>query len=638
MTTYTMIQSTFEVDATKGKDKLSKVIGLFRMEQTERPTWKQEQVTIEEMKELVLKKLFVPAFLNVKAKNHKRENFLHSKVLVLDFDNGESPEYVINSMKDIGVEPAIVYTSVSDSPEKRKFRAIILVDKVIMGAKKYEDTLAGIFYELWESYGIEADMKSMDATHFFFPGKEIIYTSESIVDKEFVQGKMMDIQEVRKVYNEYKKETTELTAKAQGKTIQEMKVETATKINPLAEAILKQDIETCRKLVGYPMKVDGWNQMSREEKMKAVKMSDLFNVNVNEKFNCWLPGHIDEDASANIYITDDGMEIYKCFGCEVKEQLHSLIGRMIGKNTRETARFLTKITGLEWLSEYQLNAMVETKNLEQVVISDSFKEMYPILHKEMNRKGARITLQHFYLFLINQVSMTIVDKPLTDSMDKITFFMSSRTIAKRMQDYGLSDASLDTRRKKAEDYMKRLALLGLVTLETSEVDDKFMGVAKAYKDGTKRRYHTNFYTLNTSYDVFKDAEKFAQEDIKKGLRKGKISKRELVGARGEESAKDLYPQDDLSYLNYSSVKRVLNRVTKNIVEKQGYASIDDIITAYQEFMKRKGEMSRKKAAKIVDDNRIHIDEFQLVRVNKAVREAAGIPATIKSNSRVFIQK
>jgi hypothetical protein len=313
---------------------------------------------------------------------------------------------------------------------------MIFLDEAITDVVVYEDTLFGIMYELWANYGITADTNAMDATRAFYPGKDIIIKKDIVNSLQTALDYKQDKAEVKKVLKEEKEAELENEAKVKGVTVSDLNRENQEKktyTNKMAEAMVNRNIEACRELIGYPLQVDGWDKMNRADKLENVLMTNIFDVKIGEKFHCLLPEHNEEEPSANIFIGDGDQELYKCHGCGKSYQLNTLVVKLTGKGTRETAKFMKDITGLEWLSNYQINTMIEIDNLKQILYGKDFEIMYPMLSKRLFTVRHGANWFQLYEFLLDQSSMMVLDESISNDPNKITFFISLDTISDRMK-------------------------------------------------------------------------------------------------------------------------------------------------------------------------------------------------------------
>jgi hypothetical protein len=124
---------------------------------------------------------YCPAVFNGGRSN---DNWVSQQIFALDFDNGFTPEEAIDRLDLYSLSAQVIYTTFSDTPEKRKFRLVFILDTNI--TKK--DTRDWIVTKLLGLFP-EADKAVKDAARLFYPGKEI-----TNIDLEYT--KLNDLVEV----------------------------------------------------------------------------------------------------------------------------------------------------------------------------------------------------------------------------------------------------------------------------------------------------------------------------------------------------------------------------------------------------------------------------------------------------------
>jgi hypothetical protein len=129
------------------------------------------EITIDELSDYVMKYTYYPSVLEG---GHSNKNWVSQQVFALDFDDGLDPIDFIKRLKDIQMDlPNILYASFSDTKEKRKFRAIWVLDEAILDYDYAEFIRKGLHIIFPES-----DKKCIDAARMFYPGKELIYVNQ----------------------------------------------------------------------------------------------------------------------------------------------------------------------------------------------------------------------------------------------------------------------------------------------------------------------------------------------------------------------------------------------------------------------------------------------------------------------------
>lgn len=113
---------------------------------------------------------FTPAIFE----NNKRnsESFLYQQVFALDFDKGDcTPEQVVKLFSDNDIPPTFGYKTFSDSPEKRKFRIVWVLNDTNIGNRIVCQSITRILMQVCVDKGYSPDLKCSDGARMFFGGK-----------------------------------------------------------------------------------------------------------------------------------------------------------------------------------------------------------------------------------------------------------------------------------------------------------------------------------------------------------------------------------------------------------------------------------------------------------------------------------
>jgi len=113
---------------------------------------------------------WTPAVLD--GKGTKDKNWVNQQVWALDFDNGSTPEEVIETAAKEGLIINVLHPSFTDTPEKRKFRAIFVLDTIVEDVK-----LAKAITETLMSVIGKADEVCKNPARLFFGGKSSMVLS-----------------------------------------------------------------------------------------------------------------------------------------------------------------------------------------------------------------------------------------------------------------------------------------------------------------------------------------------------------------------------------------------------------------------------------------------------------------------------
>lgn len=100
------------------------------------------------------------------------KTFIGTSGFFLDFDNNSNPEQILNRFYELNIKPNFWYSSFSDSPEYRKFRICILLDKLITDTTIISNIFSNLFYHF------PADNACKDLARKFYGGKEVYFLTE----------------------------------------------------------------------------------------------------------------------------------------------------------------------------------------------------------------------------------------------------------------------------------------------------------------------------------------------------------------------------------------------------------------------------------------------------------------------------
>jgi hypothetical protein len=118
------------------------------------------------------------AFCSCNCTGLKKENFLYSNIITLDFDNFTGgKEKLIELIKYLNkndIYPNLIYETYSSTIDNFRFRMMFLLKRNIKDSQLYERIIKNIASRLG------ADAHCCDAVRMFFPGKKIIYNNLKI--------------------------------------------------------------------------------------------------------------------------------------------------------------------------------------------------------------------------------------------------------------------------------------------------------------------------------------------------------------------------------------------------------------------------------------------------------------------------
>lgn len=148
------------------------------------------ELNLTEFAELVCQpqgRTWCPAIF--KDNKRKNDNWVSQQVFALDFDNGLTPEQALTELSKYNIIPNMVYGSFSDTLELRKFRVVLVLDRVINDAT----TAKWITVQLMNLFGQKADKACKDSARMFYGSKHN--------EPEFINHKFVNTDELFDVLN-----------------------------------------------------------------------------------------------------------------------------------------------------------------------------------------------------------------------------------------------------------------------------------------------------------------------------------------------------------------------------------------------------------------------------------------------------
>ena len=103
-----------------------------------------------------------PSLLKDGYRNAK--NFISSQVIMLDYDDNQSIEDEINKLKEINLNPNLVYNSFSHKPSFNKFRLVIVLDAAIEDEKLFKSILRALINK------VGSDKAAKSSAQMFYGG------------------------------------------------------------------------------------------------------------------------------------------------------------------------------------------------------------------------------------------------------------------------------------------------------------------------------------------------------------------------------------------------------------------------------------------------------------------------------------
>lgn len=644
-------------------------------------TWDNQTVTIKELVEYIEdNRAFIP--IESIGDTTGDSSFGSSQVVSMDFDNGDTPEAVLEALTELNIHPNIMYTTASDTFEHRRFRVVVFLNKATYSIEDYRKYLYGLLVEL-DKCGVKLDTRTTNASHCYYPGKEVFYIQDkNITDVEAFEaikkvktekdnvttqwqldeaqkeadklgmdivayykhiGKRMpkkrkslskyslnNIEDLELAKMEFIEEAEERAIKFAERRIDH----TTDATEKIISAFIEKDVKRVKELVGTFEEPNGWNQMSYKEREDAIKITDVFGLELERNICCILPGHNETNPSANVTVAPDGAEIYKCFGCNSTYRLTTLVQELTGYNMKEASNFLSDVTGLRFMSPYQETSILSISMMKGHINDVSFVTNYPNLEKLMKKWRIMPT----YMMMLDVASKFVPVKSLSNNESHITFFCPQSKLANISKNYrpnGKANMNMHY------DIMA-LCDLGLLNKEADireDVQSYAREIQMKASEKAKRvlEFHTDFYTMPISVNVLEKAENIAKQLLEVKARKRMISVAQSIVVVGEERVKENRPQQNVDGKKAERIGKAFQKSAIKVIERQGYATEEDVVREYYERTGRKKRITA--IQKIYDKNRTFLMDgsyFEHKTVNKSTRQVYNIPSDVKSRKVIFV--
>ncbi len=525
----------------------------------------QSEITIEKLAdELSQGATFKPALLN----GTHSSDWISQQLFALDFDHDTTIQEQIAKCSQLNINPCFGYTSFSHSEQEHHFRLVFCTDTVITDVEtrnKLQNTLFSIFDK--------SDNVTKDCTRIFFGGKTLICNDfDRRINAEQIIGKYCDASIV--------KCNTPIIHKSCKK---KLNYNYNTESNENIEAIKALNIDVMRELlkstpnkeVNIPSSIRGTFQQTTFENEKdlykyinSIALSEY--LGIDGYVNCILPEHEDNSPSAHIYTTDDGTQVYKCFGCNKCYTIIGITEKLAQCKKSQAIEFIKSVYNLkleksDWVKQQQQMLIDNANYLD----SEEFDLQFPTLSKLIRTRKVHIQkmLLHFTQYVNDNMQ----------NMERPIFFDSYKNL---MNVCGIRQDS----RKILAQSLTLFALLNMIEkLPAETIPEKELNKAKhiAAKYGFKKL--TNFYSF-PEYGVlqFENSEEIAKTLKANNITLKGLGREYVLRTFGTDVADKVYPQ--YKFENKRGTSKASDQRTLDIsecmlylVDKHGYTTEKDIV-------------------------------------------------------------
>lgn len=577
---------------------------------------------------------FKPALLN----STKSTGWVSQQLFALDFDGGTTIEYELNRCKELNILPAFGYTSFTHTKNKHKFRLVFCTESPITDIEirnKLQIILIKTFYN--------SDSVTKDPTRMFYGGKTII---ECNINNKINIDYIID-NFYKDIYHE---EIEDLNQKMSSGS-------TSNSITPMDRRVLRKGV-TDKEYINNtllsvtPKTPSTQTHMTlRIEAIKALKIdllktilstnsineivfnteNDLYKhinsidlgdfLGIDGKVNCIFPEHNDSSPSATIFTTNDGTQIYKCFGCNKALTIISVVEKLAKCKRREAIEFIKsvyniKLAKTEWQKE-QIQAMIDNVNY---LDSEDFNIAFPNLANLIRTRKHHIQkiLIHFTQYVSEDFQYN--NKPI--------FFSDYNTL---LNVCGINP----NKRITLSQSLILFALLNMIIkLKDHQIPCELLSKAKHIAAKHNHKKLTNFYSFDDyGLNLLEECEEIAIQLKDNNISIKGLSREYVLRTFGIDVANKVFPQyiyenerGTTKKQNDDTVK-IANKILKHI-EKYGYIKESDI------SKDKKMELQWKKSIQEILDSY----DLQRIRLNNKIKEyyninVKGYPFIITKNNK-----
>jgi len=577
---------------------------------------KRTVLTIEELaKELSSGATFRPALLEEGGKTDT--DWICNYVFAIDFDHDCTIGEKLDKCEELGISPCFGYTSFSHSEEEHRFRLVFALPEPMKDMEK-RDKLQNA---LANAFG-DTDQVCKNPSRIFYGGRSLIV--------EDYEARIYADAIIEKYYIEPEKKATRVKSKNnEGK----IKDNTSISNSYVADEIHIRKIEAIKALDVDSMRFLLWQgDLSHSDKKEYLSITVLknptpivcksqmeLNYTINhldlQEFlgiygfvNCILPAHEDSTPSAHIYITDDGTQVYKCFGCNKARPIISIVEELAGCSRSEAIEFIKKVYNITFeITERirkQQQQMIDSANF---LDTEEFKVTFPYLYKLM-----RTRKHHLQKLLMHFVQYVTDDGIELDG--KLLFWGSYPVL---MEVCGINAKNPKTL-SQSLIYFSLCNMLVKVSHETLPLE--LLNKAKHIATKYNLKKLTNFYQFE-EYGIatLSEAEDIAKNLIENNISIAGISREYVLRTFGLELANKVFPQYLYENSKGTSVKSdnktlELSKTLLEQIEVNGYCLERDIFTSKAEYSQWKCSIQEV------------LDSYGLVklRLNKDIKEKYGV--------------
>jgi hypothetical protein len=579
----------------------------------------QTEIDIEELSKLLSNgATFKPALLN----GTKSSDWVSQQIFALDFDGGTTIQDELNRCEQLEVRSIFGYTSFSYTEENHKFRLVFCSSEVITDINIRNNIQNMLIYLFPNS-----DKVTFDPTRLFYGGRNLITTNyNNRIDVNDFMIKYDDILKSLSNADNSKgvrfPNTNKISSlKSSFNSMEKPQKSVESNISDHIiniQAIKTLNVQLMKSILNIDDNITYCD--SKQEVYDIINQIDLCTfTGINDNVICILPDHDDSTPSAHIYTTDSGTQIYKCFGCDAKYTIISLVEKLAKCKRIKAINFIKDVYNIvlnqsDWQKE-QLE--IYDTNIE-LLLSEEFKEVYPELYSLIRtRKSDIVSLNNFAKINLKDESFSVNDTPL--------FFIS---LVNLMDILGSKDKT------KVSQSITLFTLLSLLDkIPHSTLPEDILNKAKHIAAKYNHKKLTNFYSIG-SYGVLslEESNKIACILRKNNISLKGLSREYLLRTFGEDFTNKIFPQYE--YENSKGTTQKSDDKTFEISKQ-----ILDAIKEYGYILEKDIKINNITESQWKRSIQEILDSYDLVRItaNKEIKEQYNIQVSERSYPKIIIK-
>lgn len=547
---------------------------------------------------------------------NKAENWIEQQLFGLDFDDGTRIEEAYNKVILLGIKPCFMYTTFSHKEEHQKFRMIFCNDTVITDGNirdKLQATLMGIIG------GIDEVCFNRDRLFFGGKGHTILYPDyDTRINAESIIGEYWndDFEQYISNSKPKSKKKKDNTAVSKKNKDADSAKEHHIYENLNVKAIKEHNSEYLRTVLAYdPIEFENKNEFW-DYIYSELDIAELIDIDTPKSFCCVL--HDDNNPSANIFTTQNGVQKYRCCSENLTlniKQLIELLGNF--KSEYKAIQFIMDIYNLsikesQWSIEQRENIDMMINN----ITLNKFKELCPQADK--NIKYAKDT----FLMMLSIARNNVYSEKFSNNDGEIVFFVTNKKLAEYLGK-GNNQKKID----KVSKYIKMLIYHDLIRiLDDKDIPKELLFKAIKYSGTDKRAgNHVSFYAIPSW--VIQQLSTIENNGVRwkeKGYRMAGISFDMFYRSEGFDVAASLYPQYKKKKNEYGEI---VNRTTTKASDERTLKISEVILQCIQ----RKGYCTEKEVVCILGNKyRYEVTETQIKRCLNEIMDSYGLKK-VKAN-------